>query len=344
MKNNMRESNEIANHINKFIRVYCPSSKTSSEHTIKSYRLALTLYMDFLEEKKKITINQLSYDCFKAKTIDEWLIWLMNEKNCKPQSANVRFSSIKAFLRYLSIQDITLSYLSIAAASVKKRKAPKIKVKGMSKEGIKALLGTIDQSTKAGRRDLAMFILFYDIAARIDEILSLKIKNAHLNVPKPYVTITGKGNKHRSLGLNSKTVQCLEEFIDEYHGLRPNENDFLFYSKIKGRKKKMTQPAVTKRLKKWVVIANQLCPEVPINLNPHQIRHAAATHWLENGMNIGEIQYLLGHENIQTTMVYLEITVTQEASAMKEIMTEEEVEQPKLWKKDIQKLRDLCKN
>ncbi|MDC3413798.1 hypothetical protein NC797_15790 [Aquibacillus sp. 3ASR75-11] len=61
-------------------------------------------------------------------------------------------------------------------------------------------------------------------------------------------------------------------------------------------------------------------------------------------MNIGEIQYLLGHENIQTTMVYLEITVTQEASAMKEIMTEEEVEQPKLWKKDIQKLRDLCKN
>ncbi|WP_334313194.1 tyrosine-type recombinase/integrase [Terrihalobacillus insolitus] len=76
---------------------------------------------------------------------------------------------------------------------------------------------------------------------------------------------------------------------------------------------------------------------------PH-FRHAAATHWLENGMNIGEIQYLLGHENIQTTMVYLEITVTQEASAMKEIMTEEEVEQPKLWKKDIQKLRDLCKN
>jgi len=234
-KNNMKESNEIANHINKFIRVYCPSSKTSSEHTIKSYRLALTLYMDFLEEKKKITINQLSYDCFKAKTIDEWLIWLVNEKNCKPQSANVRFSSIKAFLSYLSIQDITLSYLGMAAATVKKRKAPKIKVNGMSKEGVKALLGTIDQSTQSGRRDLAMFILFYDMAARIDEILSLKIKNIHLNILKPYATITGKGNKNRSLGLNSKTVQYLEKFINEYHGISPNENDFLFYSKIKGK-------------------------------------------------------------------------------------------------------------
>ncbi|MEQ6390581.1 tyrosine-type recombinase/integrase [Bacillaceae bacterium S4-13-58] len=218
------------------------------------------------------------------------------------------------------IQDITLSYLSITAASVKKRKAPKIKKKGLRKEGVQALLGTIDQLTKAGRRDLAMFILFYDIAARIDEILSLKIKNARLNVPKPYVTITGKGNKHRSLGLNSKTVQYLEKFVNEYHGMRPNEDDFLFYSKIKGKKKKLTQPAVTKRLKKWAVLANQLCPEVPATLHPHQIRHAAATHWLENGMNVGEIQYLLGHENIQTTMVYLEITVTQEASAMKEIM------------------------
>lgn len=162
MKNNKKESNEIANHINKFIRVYCPSSKTSSEHTIKSYRLALTLFMDFLEEKKKISINQLSYDCFKAETIDEWLIWLMNEKDCKPQSANVRLSSLKAFLKYLSIHDITLSYLSLAA-SVKKRKAPKIKVKGMSKEGVKALLTTIDQSTQTGRRDLAMFILLYNI-------------------------------------------------------------------------------------------------------------------------------------------------------------------------------------
>lgn len=343
MKNNMKESNEIANHINKFIRVYCPSSKTSSEHTIKSYRLALTLFMDFLEEKKKISINQLSYDCFKAETIDEWLIWLMNEKNCKPQSANVRLSSIKAFLKYLSIQDITLGYLSIAASSVKKRIAPKIKVKGMSKESVKALLGTIDQSTKTGRRDLVMFILFYDIAARIDEILSIKIKNVRLNVPKPNVTITGKGNKHRSLGLNSKTAQYLEKFVSEYHGMRPNEDDFLFYSKIKGKKKKMTQPAVTKQLKKWAFIANKVCPEVPVTLHPHQIRHAAATHWMENGMNIGEIQYLLGHENIQTTMVYLEITVTQEASAMKQIMTEEEVNQPKLWKEDIQKLRDLCK-
>ncbi|KEF38055.1 site-specific recombinase XerD [Schinkia azotoformans MEV2011] len=343
MKSNMKESNEIANHINKFIRVYCPSSKTSSEHTIKSYQLALTLFMDFLEEKKKISINQLSYDCFKAETIDEWLIWLMNERNCKPQSANVRLSSIKAFLKYLSTQDITLSYLSIAAALVKKRRAPKIKVKGMSKEGVKALLGTIDQSTKTGRRDLAMFILLYDIAARIDEILSLKIKNVRLNVPKPNVTITGKGNKHRSLGLNSKTVQYLEKFVSEYHGMKPNEDDFLFYSKIKGKKKKLTQPAVTKQLKKWAAIANQVCPEVPVTLHPHQIRHAAATHWMENGMNVGEIQYLLGHENIQTTMVYLEITVTQEASAMKQLMTEEEANQPKLWKEDIRKLRDLCK-
>lgn len=52
-----------------------------------------------------------------------------------------------------------------------------------------------------------------------------------------------------------------------------------------------------------------ICKDVPIGLHAHQIRHAAATHWLEDGMNVAEIQYLLGHESIQTTMVYLEITV-----------------------------------
>lgn len=63
-------------------------------------------------------------------------------------------------------------------------------------------------------------------------------------------------------------------------------------------------------------MAHERCQDVPMDLHAHQFRHAKASHWLENGMNIAQISYLLGHESIQTTMVYLDITTKQEEKAL----------------------------
>lgn len=342
MRNNL-EAYEIAHYIHEYLASYCLLSKTVSEHTIKSYKDTLTLYLDFLEIKRNITVHTITYENFNGNTIDDWIEWLMCERKCLPQSVNVRLCSLRAFLNYLGRKDISLNYLSLEADKIKKRKTQKNKVHGLSKEAVKALGKTINQSTKTGRRDMAMFSLFYDTATRIDEILSLKIKDIHLDVKKPFITITGKGNKFRSLYLKKKTIAHIQKCIQEYHGYDTDENNYLFYSIIKGKNIKMTQPAVSKQLKKWAKEANKVCKDVPLDLHPHQIRHTVATHWLEDGMNVGEIQYLLGHESIQTTMIYLEITVAQEALAMSELMSDDEKAQPKKWKKDIQKLRDLCK-
>ncbi len=59
-----------------------------------------------------------------------------------------------------------------------------------------------------------------------------------------------------------------------------------------------------------------MCDEVPMDLHAHQLRHAKASHWLEDGMNIVQISFLLGHEQLQTTMVYLDITIEQELKAL----------------------------
>ena len=56
--------------------------------------------------------------------------------------------------------------------------------------------------------------------------------------------------------------------------------------------------------------------DVPLDLHAHQFRHAKASHWLEDGMNIVQISFLLGHEQLQTTMVYLDITTEEEAKAL----------------------------
>ncbi len=69
-------------------------------------------------------------------------------------------------------------------------------------------------------------------------------------------------------------------------------------------------------------------------------RHSAATHWLDDGMNIVQISYLLGHEQLQTTMVYLEITTAQKAKALEVI---DDTKKEKAWKSEISSLTELCK-
>ena len=234
---------------------------------------------------------------------------------------------------------LSLLHIHTEACTISKRKTPKIKVKGISKNAIQVLFNSIDQTTKNGRKDLTMFILMYNTGARLNEILSLRLKDVILNVKEPYVSIVGKGNKLRCLYLLPKTVEHLKKYINENH-INSDSNDYLFYSKIKGKQSKLSEQSVEKQLRKWANIANKQCSEIPLNLHPHQLRHSAATHWLDDGMNIVQISYLLGHEQLQTTMVYLEITTAQKAKALEVI---DDTRNEKVWKSEISSLTELCK-
>ena len=333
------EAKEIIAYITKYIKTYVPSQKTVSDNTLKSYRIAIQLYLEFLEEKGT-TISNICYECFDVLHIEQWLEWLLNTRKNQVQTVNNRLASLRVFLKYLGRQDISLLNLYTGAIEIPRRKQPKIKVKGISKKAVKVLFSEIDQNTKAGRKDLTMFVLMYNTATRINELLSLKLQDLHLDVEKPYISIIGKGNKLRSLYLFPKTVKYLNNYIRENH-IDSNSTDYLFYSKIKGKQTKLTQPSVEKQLKKWAQKANKKCKEVPIGLHPHQLRHAAASHWLDDGMNVVQISYLLGHEQLQTTMVYLEVTTAQKAKALEVI--DDNSKKNKKWKKHLNKLSDLCK-
>jgi hypothetical protein len=105
-------------------------------------------------------------------------------------------------------------------------------------------------------------------------------------------------------------------FIKEFHGDEACTDAYLFYSRNKGIYGKLTQPAIDKMLKKYANQANCICPDVPSGLHAHQFIHAKASHWLEDGMNIVQISFLLGHEQLQTTMVYLDISTEEKAKAL----------------------------
>ena len=332
----------ISRYISDFLNIYAPSQKTSSEHTLKSYQMSLTLYISFLELIKKVNQTSLNRKCFERQFIEEWLGWLATIRKCSPETCNNRLASLRVFLKYLGSKDIQYLYLFNDACSIERRKCQKKKVEGLSRNAVKALMECPDTKTASGRRDLTFMILLYSTAARIDEILSLKIKQLHLEHDKPSATIIGKGNKVRTLYLLPKAVAYLRKYMKEIHGNNLNPESYLFYSRNTGSTGKLTQPAIAKMLRKYALAAHEICSDVPLTLHAHQFRHAKASHWLEDGMNILQISFLLGHEQLQTTMVYLDITLEQEAKALATLESENDKKiQPK-WKNSTGTLTDFC--
>lgn len=330
MKKSTNEAVMIARHINAFLNQYAASHGTRSENTLKSYNITMTLYLGFLETEKKVTSERLCGECFSVQCIEDWLAWLKTKRGCSPETCNVRLGSLRAFLKYLGKQEASLLYLSNAASQITRRKTLRKKVCGISKPAVAALLDAPDLSTATGRRDLALLVLMYSTAARIDEILSLKVGNLQLDAAKPYANIIGKGGKIRTMFLLPRAVGHIRAFLKEFHGDTPDAAAYLFYSRCGGGK--ISQPAISKRIKIYAAAAHESCPDVPPDLHAHQIRHAKASHWLEDGMNIVQISFLLGHEQLETTMKYLDITTEQESKALATLENDNDKSVSKKWK------------
>lgn len=342
MKKATNESIIIARHINTFLNEYVPSQKSRSSHTLKSYQYALSLYIGFLETEKGINAVRLCGGCFSRIIIEEWLQWLMELRGSSPETCNNRLASLRVFLKYLGSREIHLLYLSEEATRISRKKEVRKSVKGMSKKAVQVLLSVPDLSKRTGRRDLSLMLIIYSIASRLDEVLSLKVKQLHLDAEKPNVTIIGKGSKIRTLYLLPKAVAHLKKYLKEFHGETPDPEAYVFYSRNTGQHGKMSQTAVNKQLKKHARAAHEIFNEVPRNLHAHQLRHAKASHWLEDGMNIVQISFLLGHEQLETTMVYMDITLEQELKALATLEDENEKKVSKKWKNSKGGLAGFC--
>ena len=342
MKKAIIEAQELAKYINSFLDEYAPNQLTTSEHTLKSYNAALTQYVGFLSEVKFVSPETLSTKCFETSVIEDWRKWLNKNRDCSPETCNIRLSSLRVFLKYLASRDIKYLYLYNDSTKIEFLDTIKKQVNGLSRDAVKALLASPNQHTKTGKRDVSFMIMLYGTAARLDELLNLKISQLNLQATKPYATIIGKGGVMRTLYLLPQVVVYLQSYLREFHDGNPSPDDYLFYSRNKGRGGKTSQPAIAKMLKKHAATAHKECSDVPLGLHAHQFRHAKASHWLEDGMNIVQISFLLGHAHIETTMVYLDITTEAEIKAMATLEDENDAKTPKKWKAGGNDLSSFC--
>lgn len=321
----------IAMYINEFLCVYAKSFLTHSDHTIKSYKDALTLYILFLQEKK-ITPDKLSYQHFNKEWIEQWICWLKESRNCCSDTCNVRLGSLRVFLEFLGNKDIGLIYLYQNAKNIKRQKIQKKKVEGLTRNAVSAILKEPDVSTKTGKRDIVFLTVLYATAGRLDEIRSIKVGHIHLETDKPCIHLHGKGDKIRTSYLLPRAVEHIRVYLKEFHGDKPDPEAYLFYSRVGGKYGLLSEQALDKRIKLYADRARQKCNEIPDSVYAHRFRHAKASHWLEDGISIVQISFLLGHENLETTMKYLDITTEDKIKALATLENEQEKSVSKKWK------------
>lgn len=311
------EAAAIGRLVHDFCWCYAPTHLTSSEHTLRGYRSALELYLRYLDTVG-VTPATLSASDFCRERIESFLAWLSDERGNSPRTCNVRLSAIRVFCRYASRHDATMVHLEAESLAVPNRKAPKTKVKGLSREAVRALAFAPDPATRQGARDRAIIVTLYATACRVSELTQLRVRDLFLDAGDPHVFIRGKGGKVRVAYLPEKAVGHLRSHVASSLGKDPSPDAFVFWSREHpAGESPITTDAVTKMLQRHARSAHASCPDLPVNVTPHRIRHARATHWLEDGMSIAQVSMLLGHSNIQVTMDYLDISVDAKSEAMR---------------------------
>ncbi len=203
-------------------------------------------------------------------------------------------SSIKALFDYLVIEgDIDSSPAELVAMPQSLRHLPDV----LTFEQIDQIIDVIDPSTSKGIRDRAIIELLYSCGLRVSEAISLRLSDLFFD--EGYIRVVGKGDKQRLVPLSEIAQNRLEQYLVTRGGEESNE-DRIF---LNNRGRALSRVMVFTFVRKYTALAG-----VKAVVSPHTFRHSFATHLLEGGASIREVQEMLGHESITTTEIYTHVS------------------------------------
>jgi len=269
----MKQDDRFFKYVRGFLTIYLPKQRCCSEHTVKAYRDSINLLRLFLEEDKHIAFTRITFELLNHTLICEFLDWLQISRNNSASSRNNRLTALKSFFNYAAMEDPSLMMAYIDLEKVPIQKVPRPNIKYMSEKALSSVLAQ-PKNTRHGIRDRFFMILLYDTAARIQELLDLKLNDLHLSDSTPCVYLTGKGRKTRVVPLLEKTIAHLNAYLEIYHpeGTRKTD-DLLFYTVIKGKVGRMSEDNAAIFLKRYGDAARLTCADVPERVHPHLFRN-----------------------------------------------------------------------
>lgn len=267
------------------------SEKNMSKHTVRAYCTDITNFIRFLSRHNA---EALSINIVSSANITDFRSWL-SKQAVGGASAATRaraLSSVKNFLIWMDRQGIAHN---AAAKTVRSPKLARKLPKALEQSQAFRLLEEMPADSWVEKRNRALFTVLYGCGLRIDEALSLNIAN----LPRDgFIQVTGKGRKERLVPF----LQIIDTNLNDYRKncSFPETKDRALFVNTKGAR--LSQGVAQKAMRD---LRKQL--NLPETATPHALRHSFATHLLQNGANLREIQELLGHTSLSTTQIYTDV-------------------------------------
>ncbi len=272
--------------INLFM-VYLHNIKKTSENTEMSYRRDLVKVKNFMQEQgiedvKKITSTNLnSYILYLEK----------NQFSAATISRNI--ASLKAFYHYMCKEGMVMEDVAETLHAPKiEKKVPEV----LSTDEVVRLLEQPSGNSPKEIRDKAMLELLYATGIRVTELITLKISD--INMQMGYIVCRDNG-KERIIPFGNAAKNALQHYLEGTRQVMvaDAESEYLF-TNCSGQP--MSRQGFWKLIKYYARKAG-----IVSDITPHTLRHSFAAHLVENGADLRSVQEMLGHSDISTTQIYM---------------------------------------
>lgn len=286
----------------RFFEDFLPVQRGVSPHTLRSYRDAVLLLLQFAARDARRPLERLDIPDLSAERVTRFLAALEAERHNSIATRNARLGTIHVLARFLaSRHPEQLGTLQRVIGIPFKRGAVEAPIEYLERSEIDALLKSIDRSTPNGRRDYALFALMFNTGARVQEVLDLRAADIRFESPAQ-VRLTGKGHKTRLCPLWPATARLLRDLIAEHSAAGTDSTATLF---VNARGRPLSRYGVRYLLKRYVAKASVTAPTLRgKQLHPHSLRHSTAVALLKAGIDFATISQWLGHAGLNTTMRY----------------------------------------
>jgi integrase/recombinase XerC len=287
--------------IRQFIQ-YLSSEKNASPHTCRGYQKDLEEFENFLRscEESFFILGRLEWERVDRIAIRKYLS-VLHRINKKSSIAR-KISTIRSFYRYLVREKLVSSN---PAKAVSTPKVEKILPATLTVDEAFGLMESPDKPLKKGfraeartspLRDRAILELLYSSGLRVGELVGLNLK--HLDLHLGIVKVMGKGRKERIVPIGEKAAVAIKAYLDRRKGV---EDESPLFTNLRGGR--LTSRSVARLIKKYTRVSG-----IARRVSPHSLRHSFATHLLDAGADIREIQEMLGHASLSTTQKYIHLS------------------------------------
>lgn len=253
----------------------------NSKETIRSYGKDMKLFRQYLSSKYN---GEVYVDEITVEDIEEFLLYMLEERNYAPASRRRLLITIKSFLTFCTKKNYCKKNVAKEVEYVKLDYKERV---SLTEDEVKALFG----ATKEPLIRLIFQTLYYT-GLRVSECVNLTMNCVDFS-NNVILVKSGKGNKDRSIPMNAKLRTLLMDYVQAW---RNGQNtDRLFCTKSGG----ICPSYINRKLKNSAKEAG-----IAKHLTAHILRHSFASNLLKNGVDILRIQKLLGHSSIKTTSIY----------------------------------------